>query len=392
MDHLYKTKMLIRPFIFVLNTSLRFTLRAILGTSAATVPAIAFFSLLFTTTQALYSSIGILPTLRVLNRIRTFILSPSALQHLNSGLRLILEATNLSRTQITYVIKSLAPLLTECLKFPAKFKKGFTIFNFFLVLSLLGPFTGFLFRTTLGLVLSSMGIVWSESLSSITMLKDISIQVLSSLESWSGLRIPGVGSISNASSASGADVSLPSGVEGKEGFLFSFLGIILLGFVLSLFGIGTIEYFYPDTFHNVPVLGSLIDLVKDIYHIFYNVFTAPEANGVRQPRVRLPNPEDLALPSTPTDIPPSQFEGGDGGLGLGYSGAAPAMSRSSSVGSADTIQAVDNSVLDTPRIQPYALLSARVIDNATQVAFNNNPADSTQALYDYIHRGANAQP
>jgi hypothetical protein len=172
--------MLFRPFALITTVTIRTVLRLAIGYNHA-VPVVVLFTTLFSITRSLFSTIGIIPGLRLLNRVRTFILSPEALTNITYGLRSILNTTSLNRLQINSIVKALTPLLVNCLKFPKELKKGFTVLKYFLFLSILGPFFKLVLRTSLGFLLTSIGIVWNNSLIN-TGLLDFAEYILTSFE------------------------------------------------------------------------------------------------------------------------------------------------------------------------------------------------------------------
>ena len=112
-----------------------------------------------------------------------------------------------------------------------------------------------------------------------------------------------------------------------NGYILSTFGIIILGILGTCLSIGLIEYNYPDTFKNFPVIGSFIDYLKDIYNIWSSKVPVikPDINTSNNP------------PNTPVQTPGQELSNNFNFL---------PFSRSSSQ---DTITAFDDSVLDTPR-------------------------------------------
>ncbi len=182
-------KMLFRPFIFLVDRTFHLGLRLLLGKSAP-VQLITMLSTILTLSRILYNNIGVVRTLRTIYNIRNFILSPDALNNISGQLRNILNASGLTRLQINSIIKSLTPLIAECVKVPMLFQKGFTLLKYFLLLSTFSPIFRWLFKAILGLIFSCIGIVWSESLSNITILFELSKSFLSIFENITGLTIP----------------------------------------------------------------------------------------------------------------------------------------------------------------------------------------------------------
>ena len=61
----------------------------------------------------------------------------------------------------------------------------------------------------------------------------------------------------------------------------TYLGIAILGIVGTCVGIGIVEYYIPNTFENVPIVGSTIDYFKDIYSIWMNILEGGQPGNLR---------------------------------------------------------------------------------------------------------------
>ena len=144
--------MIIRPFTFLLS----FAFKTLIRHSDLPVTLVSLFTFLFTTGSVLHRSIGILPTLNILNQIRLTLINPSRAIH---GLEAILrQSTRLSARQLTSIVKALTPFLEDCLKYPKAVNRLFYIFNIILTLSSFGPLIRWLIKSLIGLVLTSVGV------------------------------------------------------------------------------------------------------------------------------------------------------------------------------------------------------------------------------------------
>ena len=152
--------MIIRPFTFLLS----FGFRTIIRHSNLPLTFVPLFSVLFTASSVLYKTIGILPTLSIFNSIRLALINPNrAMRGLETVLR---QSTRITSAQITNLVKALTPFLDDCLKYPRAVNRLFYLFNIVLTLSSFGPIVRWLSKTLLGLVFTSIGVIWNESLSS----------------------------------------------------------------------------------------------------------------------------------------------------------------------------------------------------------------------------------
>jgi hypothetical protein len=100
----------------------------------------------------------------------------------------------------------------------------------------------------------------------------------------------------------------------KSSYFFNTLGIFVLGIVGTCLTIGIIEYNLPNTFNSVPIIGSTIDYIKDVYYIWTN----------------LSDPKPPVTPDVPDQSVAQEF---------GNNFAVLPISRSSSQ---DTVTALDN--------------------------------------------------
>lgn len=116
-------------------------------------------------------------------------------------------------------------------------------------------------RTSLGFLLTSIGIVWNNSFNNV--LVDFADTILSSFENKSGFRIPRFNEVLE-------DEIVEEDLT-KTSYFINVLGVAVLGVVGVCLTIGIIEYNVPNTFNNVPVIGSTIEYIKDIYYIWTNL-------------------------------------------------------------------------------------------------------------------------
>jgi hypothetical protein len=144
----------------------------------------------------------------------------------------------------------------------------------------------------------------------------------------------------------------------KNSYFLSALGVVVLGIVGTCLTIGIIEYNLPNSFQHVPVVGSTIDWVKDIYYICTN----------------LGNPELPKTPTVPDQSPGQEF---------GNNFATLPISRSSSQ---DTITALDNSVLQTPRNRIWELTRPAIVDTVNTTQFNHNPVNPNTLMQNNLRQ------
>lgn len=134
------------------------------------------FIVLFSTTNLLINTIGFLPTYQVLRNVNQLIrrvayhgLSASSINASLSSLQTLYP--NLNNYPVQIITNAISSYWKDCLKYPKLFNKLYTIFliiNSFNVLKYLFKPIYFIFKLSIGSIITTLGIMWSESLQSIT--------------------------------------------------------------------------------------------------------------------------------------------------------------------------------------------------------------------------------
>ena len=192
-------------------------------------------------------------------------------------------------------IREIIPYLHSCLPVDGTV---YVVFNYFFVglfTTVLKPVIKYSFKVSLGLILGSLGIIWNESLSSITYLKDFSVYILDTIESYSNFRFPKINLPSHTTTVSVQDFSKPkittntipvdftpvpegldsdyeSGVN-KTSYIFSFLGVALLGITASIGILIITDHYAHETVQNVPLLHTITESVYSIWDSVTNYFS-----------------------------------------------------------------------------------------------------------------------
>ncbi len=185
------------------------------------------------------------------------------------GLETILRhSTRITSTQLSQLVRLLTPFVSDCLKYPKAFNRLFYIFNILLTLSSFGPLIRGILKTGLGLIFSSIGILWSESLSSITVLKDLSMFIIDNFESLLGFKVPAKDISESAATASdSADIE-------RAGYFFTFAGLFLLGFVVPLVALCVTNHYYPGVVDSIPYGNTVVNTLYDAWHSFTSYFSS----------------------------------------------------------------------------------------------------------------------
>jgi hypothetical protein len=123
---------------------------------------LSFFRILISTTPAVVSTVGVLPVARALWNIRSFIR-----QGHSDLINLHVVFPHLNTYVINTLIKPITPYFKDCLKVPGLFKRFFNYYLLLISFSLFKPLILKLFRWSTGLILTSIGILWNDSLQGI---------------------------------------------------------------------------------------------------------------------------------------------------------------------------------------------------------------------------------
>lgn len=235
------------------------------------------FTALFSATAFLTNTVGFFPTFRALLSIRT------VLNRFTSPMNRSNRAPNINITELpnhfprldSFVLNTitnvLTPHWTDCVYYPNLFKR---LFDIFLFLNFLGIF-GFtfriintIFRFSIGTLLSSIGILWNESLLSISYLRDFALFIRDYVSLNFNFRIPLLSTIRKLN----PNID-PQDLESYTTGL-SFVGFLLLGVLgITVVLCGT-HYYAPEIVNQIPYIGNVVELIntsiQSVYDYFFN--------------------------------------------------------------------------------------------------------------------------
>lgn len=235
------------------------------------------FKTLFSATGFLVNTVGFFPTFRALLSIRTI------LNRIASPMNRSNRAPNINISDIPnhfpnvdrFVLNTFADILTphwtDCIYYPKLFKRLFDIFIFFNCFGLFG-FTfriiNTIFRLSIGTLLSTIGILWNESLLNISYLRDFALFIRDYVYLNFNFRIPLLGTIRKLN----PNID-PQDLESYTTGL-SFVGFLLLGIVgITAVLCGT-HYYAPEIVNQIPYIGNIVELIntniQSIYDYFFN--------------------------------------------------------------------------------------------------------------------------
>lgn len=274
----------------------KFLITRLIRFTGADKALLVLFNSLFTLTPVLIKQVGIIPVAGAIYRLYRWLAS-------GHGIDVI---TTLARTYFNPVVfrdfsTIIFPTLKECLQS----KKGVLLLNFFRLytgtffIGLIRPILSTIFRYSFGIIFTSLGVVFNETLSAISALKWVADYVLSIFPG-----IPFVNNIiqqvrdifSNKGKGISSDITTNS-IDTSS--VLSTIGLLLIGagslFLVLLLG----DYYLPDFTRNIPGVDTILNSWYAVYDYIMSLFTsgqtppsAPDAD------IKLTGPEPVSRTSS----------------------------------------------------------------------------------------------
>lgn len=250
--------------------------------------AITSFSLIRTT--------GFIPIIRVLWSLRSVFSGRLTLDQFRN-----IGRQNLNPFVLNTIVAAIEPLHLVSRKL--------NMFNFIyswlflpvVASSCLKPLFFYLLRFSLGTILTAVGVIWSESLSSILYLKNFADYIVSLLEDHFTLRVPRLEEIN--------DVNIKEDLNRESHYLFT-IGLIILTLVGVIGLICIADAYYPELIKNTPILNNIPDFVYNSYHSTISWFQSFYPGGGSTPPQ---TPDPSSLPIRPESISRSSSGGSTAG-------------------------------------------------------------------------------
>nr|YP_009493068.1 hypothetical protein [Ganoderma tsugae]AWJ63863.1 hypothetical protein [Ganoderma tsugae] len=245
---------------------------------------------LFTVSRQLVRNHGFIPTLRVLFDVNRQI-------RLNGSLNSILLNSRLNPSIATIIHNTLTSNWRDCLSFSSIINKNFKWYILGLVVTCFNSISFYIAKFLFGLVLSSIGILFSESLSAISYLKDFSDYILTFVENHSNFKF-----------------YPEKGVSIKEDHLnaYAIFGIVILGLTGITVSLVLSDYYFHDFISKFPAVNTYIEFINNQSNNFSSwVSSFLKSPPSIDPIVRTPSiSSDIQLPSnipSPTLPPYDEF-------------------------------------------------------------------------------------
>ena len=273
----------------------KFLITRLIRFTGADRALLVLFNSLFSLTPVLIKQVGIIPVAGAIFRLYRWLASGHGIDTI----------TTLARTFFNPVVfrdfsTIIFPTLKECLQS----KKSVLLLNFFRLytgtffIGLIRPILTTIFRYSFGIIFSSLGVVFNEALSGITVIKWIADKVLSIFPAVPFVnnlisQIKGVGNISKPTSNRGEDVS---NIDFSS--IISTIGLILIGagaiFLVILVG----DYYLPDFTRNIPGVETILNSWYAVYDYLmswiYTGDTPPRAPSTPDSDIKVIGPEPVS--------------------------------------------------------------------------------------------------
>lgn len=207
---------------------------------------------LFTTVIPLVSSVGVVPVIRAL-----FTLNRIIRRNGDLGLLRVLYGDRLNPYVLTTLTNVIGPLMQGCYKVP-----NFPTIYSWLILPMLSiscirPIFRYGIKFSFGLLLSSVGILWDESLSAISTLNSVASYFIDLLESYTSLKIPRLKNLPSLNDTKLMDA------ESSWLFIMGLFFLSLLGLIGFLF---TLDYVSPDTVQRIPYADLTLNSITSCWY------------------------------------------------------------------------------------------------------------------------------
>ena len=278
---------LMNPVQFIASTSIKFLIKRF----ALPETLLGLFTVLFHTSYKLIRTQGIYSVFRVLVDIKNFIGSYEGTP--NNALPRLIQILNERHSPFiaTKFINELAPILHKCLPVGTSV---YVIFNYFLVglfTTVLKPIIKYTFKFTAALILGSLGVIWHESLSSISYLRDFSLNILDYIEHHTNFKFPKVDKdlvptkeTINPIHVSNIEVTNDTIQEvNNTATLFTICSILLIGVVGAVSLIVVSDYYAHETVKDIPVINTVSDSIHSIWNSISNFYHSINFNQSDNP-------------------------------------------------------------------------------------------------------------
>lgn len=274
----------------------KFLITRLIRFTGADRALLVLFNSLFSLTPVLIKQVGIIPVAGAIFRLYRWLAAGHGIDNI----------ITLARTFYNPVVfrdfsTIIFPTLKECLQS----KKGVLLLNFFRLytgtffIGLIRPILTTIFRYSFGIIFTSLGVVFNETLSAISALKWVADYVLSIFPG-----IPFVNNViqqvrdifTNKGKGISSDITTNS-IDTSS--VLSTIGLLLIGagslFLVLLLG----DYYLPDYTRNIPGADTILNSWYAVYDYIMSLFTSGQTPpSGPDPDIKLTGPEPVSRTSS----------------------------------------------------------------------------------------------
>ena len=323
------TKLLLNPIRYISSHIIK-TIVTKFGIPAV---AINLINVLYHTSYSLISNVGIYPVYKVLKDIGNFFRENptiNALSAINS-LRDYLAQNN-SPYIVSTFIEQLRPILYKCFPISSGLLTLYQVFILGIFTTFIKPIIKYVFKFLLGLLLTAIGIIWNEYLSSLSYLRDFSLYILDFVESNTSFKFTKVDSgltskvistvpttedtspyievknsgIYNDPITNNSQLPTTNDVNTNElnntGSLLTIIGIVCLGVIGTIGLIVVADIYAHDTVNNIPVINTIADSINNLWN------THSVVSPKTEPDLSTTTPNTSPVVTVKTDLPKVETE------------------------------------------------------------------------------------
>jgi hypothetical protein len=240
------------------------------------------FAALFQTSGTLILTVGVIPTFRVIFSIFKCVYKRSNLTVLTN----LLQRYN--PIVVSKILEIIQPFWNICMKNPKAFKNLFYIYFGSIILGSLKLLTFGLIRFIFGVVLTSLGVLWSETLSGIDLLKNISEFIIYSFNDIFKNILSTLNFVNKASVVESIESIETTNIDPIDSGFLTNLTIAVLGLtglvIIAMIG----DYYTPEIVRSIPCAGSMLDSIYSFMNSLYEWYYGKD--NIQDPKTDPYNP------------------------------------------------------------------------------------------------------
>lgn len=239
---------------------------------------------------------GLIQTLSVLNAVNREI-------NRRGTLNAIIENPRLNPIITSTIVSVLNGHWNNCLKFADIINRNYFYYIFGIILSSSGSLLWTTSKFDIGLVFSSIGIVFSETLSSISYFKDSAYSILQFIEKYTDLQFLPKTIIKENYEVITEEKYIPK----HNVNAYEIIGSVLLGLLGFTICLVVAHKYAHDIIHNIPVIGTYTDFIVQSYTNLFNWLTGKNTYIPDPSPQNSPNPSPILLPQVEPDLTPRPY-------------------------------------------------------------------------------------